>query len=98
MYGESLKRNLLGEYEPGALQILLQIYEKTLEDVIKERLTLRQKQETETEEKKKLERRLEDLKQELGRNGEEPERAFANRPGIRGGAFRAQENFALSGA
>ena len=38
---------------------------------IKERLTLRQKQETETEEKKKLERRLEDLKQELGRNGEE---------------------------
>ncbi len=42
MYGESLKRNLLGEYEPGALQILLQIYEKTLEDVIKERLTLRQ--------------------------------------------------------
>ena len=58
MYGESLKRNLLGEYEPGALQILLQIYEKTLEDVIKERLTLRQKQETETEEKKKLERRL----------------------------------------
>ena len=71
MYGESLKRNLLGEYEPGALQILLQIYEKTLEDVIKERLTLRQKQETETEEKKKLERRLEDLKQELGRNGEE---------------------------
>ena len=25
MYGESLKRNLLGEYEPGALQILLQI-------------------------------------------------------------------------
>ena len=39
--------------------------------MIKERLTLRQKQETETEEKKKLERRLEDLKQELGRNGEE---------------------------
>ena len=76
MYGESLKRNLLGEYEPGALQILLQIYEKTLEDVIKERLTLRQKQETETEEKKKLERRLEDLKQELGRNGEEQRELF----------------------
>lgn len=67
-YGESLARNILGEYEPGALQILSQIYEKELDELSKTRISCRRELEYNIEEKKGADRRLEDFKQKLAEN------------------------------
>lgn len=67
-YKENLARNILGEYEPGALQICQQVYEKTLDELTKTRISCRQKLESQAEEKKCLERSLEDLRQALVEN------------------------------
>lgn len=81
-YGENLARNILGEYEPGALQIRLKVYEKGLEDLEKARSAARRELERLTEEKKILDRRLEDLKQDFAGNGERRRELFRIRDGF----------------
>lgn len=71
LYGENLARNILGEYEPGALTIRRQMYETALEELLKERIASKRLLETQSEEKRSLERKLEDLRQELTRNAEQ---------------------------
>lgn len=67
-YSETLARNILGEYEPGFLQIRQQIYEQALASLSKSKLACRQDSEDMKEKKKGLERTLEDLRQELAKN------------------------------
>ena len=63
-YGEKLARNILGEYEPGALGILLETYEKEQEELARNRVSARKQLEVWGEEKRKRIRDLEDIKQE----------------------------------
>lgn len=62
-HGEKLARNILGEYEPGALPIFMEKYEKELERTKKERIALKRRLEEWTEERKLRGRNLEDIKQ-----------------------------------
>lgn len=71
LYNEDLARNILGEYEPGALNIRRQMYETALEALSKERIGAKRRLDIQAEEKRSLERKLEDLRQELVRNGEQ---------------------------
>ncbi len=61
-YGEELIRNILGVYEPGALKIRQESYEKELEKENRARLDGKKRQEQNLEQRKSLERALEDLR------------------------------------
>ncbi len=61
-YEEELRRNILGVYEPGTLEIRKESYEKELEKDIRSRLGMKKQQEQNQERKKSLERALEDLR------------------------------------
>lgn len=61
-YQERLTRNILGEYEPGTLEILGKTYEKEQEECLRERLRKKKQQESGLEQKKRLERGLGDLR------------------------------------
>lgn len=63
-YKEDLTRNILGEYEPGALEIRQQTYKKELEELTRERLKKKKQTEAISEKLHGLERSLEDLWQE----------------------------------
>lgn len=70
-YEESLARNILGEYEPGMLEIKLDAYEKELEDNVRYRIWMRKEQEQAKEKKKSLTRSLEDMRVEQIQKNEE---------------------------
>ncbi len=61
-YEEELTRNILGEYDPGMMDIKKAAYEKDLEDKVRERLYMRKQQESDREKKKSMERSLEDMR------------------------------------
>ncbi len=61
-YGEELARNILGEYEPGMLDIKQASYEKALSEETRKRLGMRKQQEQEREKAKSMERSLEDMR------------------------------------
>ncbi len=61
-YEEGLARNILGEYDPGMLDIKLASYEKELEEKVRTRLAMRKQQESDREKKKSMERSLEDMR------------------------------------
>ncbi len=63
-YGESLARNMLGEYPPGLLEIRRGEYEKELQASARERADLKKKLDASRELVRKLERDLEDRKEE----------------------------------
>ncbi len=63
-YNESLSRNILGEYDPGTLDIKASEYEKALEGNVRRRLRMREDQERAKEQKKSLVRSLEDMRAE----------------------------------
>ena len=63
-YEEELARNILGEYEPGMLDIKKAAYEKALSEETRRRLGMRRQQEQERETKKSMERSLEDMRTE----------------------------------
>ena len=64
-YQAELVRNILGEYEPGTLEILKESYEREMQEKSRERLSRRKRQETVQENKKRLERNREDTRSEL---------------------------------
>lgn len=70
-YEEELTRNILGEYEPGFLDIKKADYEKELNEEIRKRLNMRKLQEQEREKKKSMERSMEDMRTEKIRNDSE---------------------------
>lgn len=61
-YEEGLARNILGEYDPGMLDIKKASYEKELEEKVRARLAMRKQQESDREKKKSMERSLEDMR------------------------------------
>lgn len=71
-YQEQLVRNILGEYEPGTLDILGKAYEKEQEACARERAGKKKEQENGLEQKSRLERRLEELR--IGRAQKEMEK------------------------
>lgn len=62
IYQEQLTRNILGEYEPGILDILGKTYEKEQEECIRERLKKKKQQDNGLERRRCLERELESLR------------------------------------
>lgn len=64
-YGGNLSRNILGEYEPGTLEILEDSYRRELEEAI--RLRIRDKNQLDKQQAglRKMERDLEDIRSEL---------------------------------
>ena len=64
-YQEELRRNILGSYEAGTLQICQQIYEQDLEKTMRERTESQKKWEADKETIRGQERRLEDKKEAL---------------------------------
>ena len=61
IYGEQLARNILGEYEPGTLDIRRQGAKKELEECVRSRQRKKKQQEAGAERLKSLERSLQDL-------------------------------------
>ncbi len=68
-YEEELARNILGEYEPGMLDIKMADYEKALSEETRKRLGMRKQQEQDREKRKSMERSLEDMRSEKIRKG-----------------------------
>lgn len=64
-YGEELIRNILGVYEPGALEICREAYEKELEAQVRSRVELKKQKEKTGERERGLERSLQDMRSEL---------------------------------
>ena len=60
IYGEQLARNILGEYEPGTLDIRRQGAKKELEECVRSRQRKKKQQEVGAERLKSLERSLQD--------------------------------------
>ena len=73
-YQAELTRNILGEYEPGTLEILKKTYEKEQEESVRERLRKKKQQESGQENLRRLERTQEDIRGELIRKRMEKER------------------------
>lgn len=73
-YQEELVRNILGEYEPGTLEILRTTYNQQMEETVRERVRKKKQQETGQENLKRLERTLEDIRADLIRNRMEKEK------------------------
>lgn len=70
-YKAELARNILGEYEPGTLEILKETYARESEEEVRQRLRKRKQQETSLENKKRLERNRDDIRTELIKRGME---------------------------
>lgn len=66
-YNEKLIRNILGEYEPGILDIKKESYEKELSEEVRNRNNLVKQREKNKEELKRLKRNLDDLRREHDR-------------------------------
>lgn len=61
-YKENLVRNILGVYEPGTMGIRQETYEKSLEESVRERLRKKKQLEAVSQEQKKIERSLDDMR------------------------------------
>lgn len=72
-YQGRLVRNILGEYDPGMLEIQKETYEKELEDIQRDRLRKKKQQEDSTQKQKRIERSLEDMRGEVIRKKFEKE-------------------------
>ncbi len=72
-YGEQLARNILGEYEPGTLDIRKKTLEKEMEECVRSRQRKKKQQETGLERQKSLERTLQELHTEQARKGVQKE-------------------------
>ena len=64
-YGETLTRNILGEYEPGTLEILEDSYKRELDEAVRLRIRDKNQLEKQQTDLRKLERDLEDIRGEL---------------------------------
>ena len=64
-YGETLARNILGEYEPGTLEILEDSYKRELDEAIRLRIRNKNQLEKQQSDLRKMERDLEDIRSEL---------------------------------
>ena len=73
-YKEELVRNILGEYEPGTLEILRTTYDQQMEETVRERVRKKKQQETGQENLRRLERTLEDIRADLIRSRMEREK------------------------
>lgn len=72
-YRADLTRNILGEYEPGTLEILGKTYERQQEESVRDRLRKKKLQESGQENLRRLERSQEDIRGELIRKRLEKE-------------------------
>lgn len=73
-YKEELVRNILGEYEPGTLEILRTTYNQQMEETVRERVRKKKQQETGQENQRRMERTLEDIRADLIRSRMEREK------------------------
>lgn len=64
-YSAKLTRNILGEYEPGTLDILGETYARELEETSRQCLRKKKQRETSSNYQKKLERTRDDIRAEL---------------------------------
>lgn len=64
-YGETLSRNILGEYEAGTLEILEDSYQRELDEAVRLRIRDKNQLEKQQTDLRKLERDLEDIRGEL---------------------------------
>lgn len=64
-YQAKLTRNILGEYEPGTLEILRKTYEREQEEGVREKLRKKKQQESGQENLRRMERFQEDIRGEL---------------------------------
>ena len=64
-YGETLSRNILGEYEAGTLEILEDSYKRELDEAVRLRIRDKNQLEKQQTDLRKLERDLEDIRGEL---------------------------------
>ena len=76
-YGAPLTRNILGEYEPGTIEILRETYVRELEEVVRERIRKKKARESTQEEIRRLDRSLENLRALLIRKRMEQEQKEA---------------------
>ena len=67
IYGEQLARSILGEYEPGTLDIRKERVQKELEECVRARQRMKKQQEAKADRQKGLERSLQNLNGELVR-------------------------------
>lgn len=72
-YKGQLVRNILGEYEPGTLEILQETYDKELEETSRDRLRKKRLQEDSMQRQKRIERSLDDMRAEVIRKKLEKE-------------------------
>lgn len=63
-YKEQLVRNILGVYEPGILEICRETYDTEYQELLRKRLEMKKQYERGAEDRKRLERSLEDLRGE----------------------------------
>lgn len=73
-YDAGLARNILGEYEPGTIEILRETYERELEEATRARIGKKKAKENSQEHLRRLERSLEDMRALLVRRKVELER------------------------
>ncbi len=73
-YQEEFVRNILGEYEPGTLEILRKTYDQQMEETVRERIRKKKQKENGQENLRRLERTLEDIRADLIRNRMEKEK------------------------
>ena len=79
IYGEQLARSILGEYEPGTLDIRRERAQKELEECVRGRQRMKKQQETGTDRLKGLERSLQSLNAELVRKEAQREQQEAQK-------------------
>lgn len=63
-YQERLVRNMLGEYQPGSLEVFAEVCKKTLSDTVRKKKTANQELEQEKNRKAILERKIASLREE----------------------------------
>ncbi len=63
-YQEHFVRNILGEYEPGTMEIFREAQEKCMEELTRERLKTKKVLETAKEEQRRQERKLTDMRED----------------------------------
>lgn len=73
-YQESLIRNILGEYEPGELEIRREAYRTGVETTVRERTLAKKQLDSAREKQRGLERTLEDLRERIIRSQAETEK------------------------
>ena len=96
-YGEELVRNILGEYEPGSLDIRKEAYEKELEELSRKRQQKKKLEEKSLERQRNLERAQEELRLWLAKKEIAHSRQKEEKEGFDRGAGRTESGAEILG-